>query len=232
MVWIMSFDELIKNDYDLVYWHKTEIISYHIIYHLCKYVGFDLLSFTPLDDAIFDPRNETKFFRFHFRAMPFRKMSSHVWDILLTSKSFEPVYHSVFKSTSPPVSEAFFQGISDTFVDLVNLKDENSSIVEIDYDILIDTLSKYFGSAAYEPLRQWEKQGSSIVNSIKTLNEWRIKLKNHGYEQFLKDCFEKAYKNHFKQIKGLKLTNALATQQDVDLLNEIYQNTKFKFRLK
>ena len=226
----MSFDELIKNDYDLVYWHKKEVISYHIIYHLCKYVGFDLLSFTPLDDAIFDPRNETKFFRFHFRAMPFRKMSSHVWDILLISKNFEPTYNTVFQSTSPRVSEAFFQGISDTFVELVNLKDEKGNIVEIDNDILINILSKYFGSAVYEPLRQWEKQGS-LNNSMKTLNQWRLKLKNHGYEQFLKDCFEKAYKNYFKQIKGLKLTNALATQQDVDLLTEIYQNTKFKFRL-
>lgn len=227
----MNSDDLIKNDYDLEYWHKKVVISYHIIYHLCKYVGFDLLSFTPLDDAIFDPRNETKFFRFHFRAMPFRKMSSHVWDILLISKNFEPTYNTVFQSTSPRVSEAFFQGISDTFVDLVNLKDENGNIVEINYDIVINILEKYFGSAVHEPLRQWEKQGS-LNNSMKTLNQWRLKLKNHGYEQFLKDCFEKAYKNYFKQIKGLKLTNALATQQDVDLLNEIYQNIKFKFRLK
>ena len=227
----MSFDELIKNDYDLIYWHKKEVISYHIIYHLCKFAGFDLLTFTPLDDAIFDPRSETKFFRFHFRALPFRKMSSHVWDILVISKNLEHTYNNVFRSTNPRVSEAFFQGIIDTFVDLVNLKDENGSLVEINDDIIIDILKKHFGSAVHEPLRQWEKQGS-LDNSIKTLNQWRLILKNHGYEQFLKECYEIAYKNHFKQIKGLKLTNALATQQDVDLLNEIYQNAKFKFRLK
>ncbi len=228
MVRIMSFDELIKNDYDLVYWHKKEVISYHIIYHLCKYIGFDLLTFTPLGDAIFDPRNETKFFRFHFRALPFRKMSSHVGDILLISKNLESSYNAVFRSADLIVSEAFFQGICDSFVDLVNLKDENGNMVEINDETVINILRKYFGGAIYEPLKHWEKQGS-LDNSIKSLNERRMMLKNHGYEQFLKDCFEKAYKNHFKQIKGLKLTNALATQQDVDLLHEIYQNTKFKF---
>jgi len=227
----MSFDELVKNDYDLVYWHKKDVISYHVIYQLCKYVGFDLLTFTPLGDGIFDPRNEPKFFRFHFRALPFRKMSSHVWDILLISKNLESSYNAVFRSKNPLVSEAFFKGIIDAFVDLVNLKDENGNLVKIDNDILINILGKYLGSSVHEPLRQWEKQGS-LNDSIKSLNRRRSILKNHGYEQFLKDCFEKAYKNHFKQIKGLKLTNALATQQDIDLLNEIYQNTKFKFRLK
>lgn len=229
----MSFDELIKNDYDLIYWHKKEVISYHLIYHLCKFVGFDILTFTPLNDAIFEPRkerNETKFFRFHFRALPFRKMSSHVWDIMLIDEKFETRYNSVFQSKDPRVSEAFFQGMIDSFVDLVNLKDEYGNLVEINHDTIFAALKERLGGGGHEAYGQWQKQ-ESLDNSIKTLNQWRVILKEHKYEQFLKTCFEKAYKNHFKRIKGLKLNIALATQEDVDLLNKIYKNTKFKFKL-
>jgi hypothetical protein len=226
----MSFDP-IKNDYDLVYWHKEEVISFHIIYHLCKFIGFDLLTFTPLDDAIFDPRNKDTFFRFHFRALPFRKMSSHVWDILVINKKNEPAYNRVFQSMSPRVSEAFFQGIIESFDDLVNLKYEQGFLLDINDEIINKFLRKHFGREFHLPLRQWKKQ-ASLDNSIKTFNRWKRIITNHGYERFLKDYFEQAYKNHFNQIKGLTLTNALATQQDVDLLNKIYQKTKLKFKFK
>ncbi len=226
----MKYDELIKNDYDLIYWHKEKVISYHVIYHLCKFAGFDILTFTPLDDAIFDPRNKSKFFRFHFKALPFRKMSSHVWDIMLIDEKFETRYNSIFQRDDPLVSEAFFKGMIDSFVDLLNLKDEDGDLVEINEDIILDTLEERLGSGSHIAYNQWQKQ-ESLDNSITTLNQWRVILKEQNYEQFLKTYFEKAYKNHFKQIKGLKLNISLATQQDVDLLNEIYKNTKFKFKL-
>ncbi|MHA2009509.1 MAG: hypothetical protein ACXABO_19770 [Promethearchaeota archaeon] len=224
----MSFDP-IKNDYDLVYWHKEEVISFHIIYHLCKFLGFDLLTFTPLDDAIFDLQNKGKFFRFHFRALPFRKMSSHVWDILVISKDNESTYNRFFQSMNPRISEAFFQGIIKAFDDLVNLKDEHGILLDINYDIINKFLRKHFGSEFHLPLRHWKKQGS-LDDSIKTFNQWKRIITSHGYEQFLKNSFKQAYKNHFNQINGLTLTNALATQQDVDLLNKIYQKNKLKFK--
>ena len=227
----MNFDELLKNDYDLIYWDKQEVISYHIIYHLCKYLGFDPLTFTSLSDSIFSTENEYKFFRFHFLALPFRKMSSHVWDILLTSENLESTYNKVFHSMVPRVAEAFFKGILNALGNLVNQKDENGGDIEVNQNIIINSLKKNFGSMVGEPLRYWEKQGSLDL-SIKVINKRKMIIKNQGYEQFLKTFFSNAYENYFYKIKGIKFTNAIATQEDVEFIKKIYQNTKFKFKLK
>lgn len=44
------------------------------------------------------------------------------------------------------------------------------------------------------------------------------------------NCFKNAYDIHYNEIKGLKLTQALATQEDIDFLNEIYRSNKFKLQ--
>lgn len=227
---IINFDELLKNDYDLIYWDKPEVISYHIIYHLCKYLGFDPLTFTSLEDSIFSAKNEDRFFRFHFMALPFRKMSSHVWDILLTSENLESTYNKVFHSMSPRVAEAFFKGILNALEAIVKKKDKNGELIEVNQNIIIDSLKKNFGSMIGEPLRHW-KQGSLDL-SIEVINKRKMVIKNNGYEQFLKTFFNNAYENYFKKIKGLKFNNALATQEDVEFIKKIYQNTNFKFKLK
>ncbi len=227
----MNFDELIKNDYDLIYWNKLEVISYHIIYHLCKYLGFDPLTFTSLEDSIFSAKSETKFFRFHFMALPFRKMSSHAWDILLTNENLESTYNKVFHSMSPRVAEAFFKGILNSLEVIVSQKDQTGELIEVNHTIIMDSLKKNFGSMIGEPLRYWGKQGSLDL-SIEVINKRKMVIKNQGYEQFLKIFFSNAYENYFTKIKGLKLNNALATQDDIEFINKIYQYTKFKFKLK
>ena len=227
---IINFDELLKNDYDLIYWDKPEVISYHIIYHLCKYLGFDPLTFTSLNDSIFSTKNGKGFFRFHFMALPFRKMSSHVWDILLTSENRESAYNKVFHSMSPRVAEAFFKGILNALETIVKQKDKNGELIEVNHNLIIDSLKKNFGSMIGEPLRYWKQRSMDL--SMEVINKRKMVIQNHGYEQFLKTFFSNAYENYFKKIKGLKFNNALATQEDVEFIKKIYRNTKFKFKLK
>jgi len=172
-----SFDKLIKNEYDEIYWYEKEVISFHIIYHLCKYLGFDPLTFTPLNDIIFFPKNEIRFFRFHFLALPYRKMSSHVRDIILTSDNLVSLYNTTFESMGPSVAEAFFQGILDTLMDLVSLKYENRILIEINEDFIIDVLEKYFGSSIGDPLFYWKRQ-ENLGQSIKIFNKRKIFMKN------------------------------------------------------
>ena len=72
--------------YDRKYWKKETTKAYHVIYHLCKYLGFDPMTFTPLDDNIFKGGEKAGgWARHHFLALMFRKMSSHANDIVLTS---------------------------------------------------------------------------------------------------------------------------------------------------
>lgn len=226
----MSF-ELIKNDYDTIYWRKPEVISYHIIYHLCKYIGFDFLTFTPLDDDLFDPQAPQTFFRFHYLALPFRKMSSHVIGILLTNKSLEPKYKSVFESMDPRVAESFFNGIKESITALLLLEDDNGKPTKVNKDRLVDALEIYFGSMVSEPMFHWENQ-DDLEGSIEVFNQRKQYLRSNGYKFFLEKCFNNAYANHFKQIKGVPLNNALATKEEVNFLNEIYKGTKLKFKHK
>ena len=219
---------MFKNDYDLIYWHTPEVISYHIIYHLCKYLGFEVLTFTPMKDSLFDPKTSDFFFRFHFRALPFRKMSSHVWDILLIDKALEPKYSSVFQSRNPRVAEALFEALKDSFAYLLLLKDENSKPAQITMDSIIAALKQNFGSMLGDALGQWENQ-DDIYHSIKVFNRRKQFFHERGYELFLKCCFENAYSCHFAQIKGITLNNALATNEDVQFLNIIYKDTKLHF---
>ena len=78
--------ELVMKYYDRKYWKKETTKAYHVIYHLCKYLGFDPMTFTPLDDNIFKGGEKAGgWARHHFLALMFRKMSSHANDIVLTS---------------------------------------------------------------------------------------------------------------------------------------------------
>jgi len=95
----------------------------------------------------------------------------------------------------------------------------------------MDSLKKNFGRLIGEPLRYWEKQGS-LELSIEVINRRKMVIKNQGYEQFLKIFFGNAYENYFMKIEGLELNNALATQDDIEFLNTIYQNTELKFELR
>jgi len=165
-------------------------------------------------------------------ALPFRKMSSHAWDILLTSENLESTYNKVFHSMSPRVAEAFFKGILKALEIIVKQKqkDKNGELIEVNHNLIIESLKKNFGSMIGEPLRYWKQRSMDL--SIEVINKRKMVIKNHGYEQFLKTFFSNAYENYFKKIKGLKFNNALATQEDVEFIKKIYRNTKFKFKLK
>ncbi len=58
---------------------------------LTKLLGIDPLTFriNP-DNSPFDPH--------HFKAFPFRKMSTHTQDLIVTSKRFHPKYDKLFKN--------------------------------------------------------------------------------------------------------------------------------------
>ena len=215
----------------MIYWRKPEVISYHVIYHLSKYIGFDWLTFTPLDDVIFNPQAPQTFFRFHYLALPFRKMSSHVIGILLIDKALEPKYNSVFERMDPRVAEAFFNGIKESISTLLLLEDPNGKPTIVSEDSLVDALKINFGSMVSEPLIHWENQ-DDLEGSLEVFNQRKQYLRSNGYKLFLEKCFNNAYTNHFKQIKGVPLNNALATKNDVNFLNEIYKGSKLKFKHK
>ena len=158
-------------------------------------------------------------------------MSSHVIEILLIDKSFESRYNSVFQSMNARVAEAFFNGIKKSITALLLMEDGNGKPTSVNKDKLMEALKLNFGSMVSEPLFHWENQ-DDIEGSIEIFNQRKQLLHSKGYKSFLEKCYNNAYTNHFKQIKGIQLNNALATKDEVNFLNEIYKESKLKFKHK
>jgi hypothetical protein len=66
-------------------WKREYVKAYHVLNLLKRNLGFDILSFTPLNDDIF--KEGGGFARHHFRDDLFRKLSMNLEDLVLTDNS-------------------------------------------------------------------------------------------------------------------------------------------------
>ncbi|MFW9881094.1 MAG: hypothetical protein ACFFG0_49155 [Candidatus Thorarchaeota archaeon] len=89
------FDEktISKRGYDKKLWEDDKIKAYHIISLLCRDLGFDPLTFRPLDPLLFDKDPHTGLFARHHPDVR-RKFSVYLQDLLLTDYSTHRQYDS------------------------------------------------------------------------------------------------------------------------------------------
>ncbi|MFO7794826.1 MAG: hypothetical protein ACQERB_00200 [Promethearchaeati archaeon] len=71
----------LENKYFDTQWNDERVRSYHIIFGLCEFLGFDPLFFEALDKEIFETGD---YRRHHFRDSPIRKVSSNARDVIIT----------------------------------------------------------------------------------------------------------------------------------------------------
>ncbi|MFX1296923.1 MAG: hypothetical protein ACFFD2_18955 [Promethearchaeota archaeon] len=224
--------ELVMDYYDIAYWNKETTKAYHIIYHLCRYLGFDPWTFTTLDKEIFKGGERAGGYkRHHFLALSFRKMSSYIDDFVLTSDDFHLSEYEPFLDENGLDAEVYVKQLMKSLVDLIEMKDPNGNFIKIDENHMREVLYKNFGETEGEIiLKRWKKQ-QDFTLSLRKFNDRRRNAFNGEYEKMLIDNYDTAYSAYFNEVSKITLTKILATRSNVDFLNIIYQG-RYTFALR
>jgi len=209
------------NEYQIKVWDGDMTKAYHIIYHLSKYLGFDPITFTPLDDNIFES-GTGDYRRHHFLALMFRKMSSHVDDVVLTSNDLHIKHYETPLKNKGLDMEIYVKQIMKSLVQLIEMRDGNGNYMKIEEKHMRKILYENFGEVTGEKvLEKWKEQDDFTI-SLRRFNDRRLKTFSGNYKQFLFDKYGNAYKAYFNKISKITYTKILATQNNLDYLNAIY----------
>ncbi|MFX1489564.1 MAG: hypothetical protein ACFFBI_10480 [Promethearchaeota archaeon] len=223
---IKTKKELIMNHYQISAWDKDTTKAYHNVYHLCKYLGFDPMTFTPLDDDIF---KTGRYRRHHFLALAFRKMSSHVDDIVLTSVDLHHSEYETFLTNGGLAAEDYVKLLMQSLSELIEMKDQNGNFLKIDESHMRDVLLKNFGEAEGQKLLDKWKSFPNFIQRLSEFNNRRLRTFNGDYKQFLSMKYHNAYSAYFKKVSRITYTKIFATQDNLDFLAIIY-NKPFKLK--
>lgn len=227
--------ELVMDNYDIKHWNHKTTRAYHVIYSLCRYLGFDPWTFTPLDKEIFRGGELAGGYkRHHFLALMFHKMSSHINDFVLTSDDFHLSEYETFLRREGLDAEVYVKQLMKSLVELIEMKDQSGNFIDIDVDDIRRILTKNFGETVGDVILDRWMKGHHQPDFIKTLEEFNRRREyafNGKYEQLLNDKYDTAYSAYFNEVGRITLTPILATGSNVDFLNTIYQG-RYTFTLK
>ncbi|MCK4379615.1 MAG: hypothetical protein KAW51_00645 [Candidatus Lokiarchaeota archaeon] len=197
--------------------------AYHLIYHLCKYLGFDPMTFTPLDDNIFKGGERAGGYkRHHLLALMFRKMSSNIDDIVLTSDDFHISYYETFLRQQGLNAEIYVKQLMKSLVELIEMTDQNGNYILIDENHMREILYKNFGESEGEQVLAGWKKAPDFIRRLTDFNDRRLRTFNGNYKQFLSQTYSNAYSAYFQKVRGITFTKILATQSDLGFLSTIY----------
>ncbi|MBA7661519.1 hypothetical protein ES703_69538 [subsurface metagenome] len=219
--------ELVMNYYDHKYWKKETTKAYHVIYHLCKYLGFDPMTFTPLDDNIFKGGEKAGGYqRHHFLALMFRKMSSYIDDIVLTSNVLHKSEYEGFLKKEGLSAEVYVKLLMQSLTELVNMKDQNGNYLKIKEEHMREVLYRNFGELEGEKVLNKWRSHPNFITRLSEFNVRRLDAFKGDYKNFLTTKYSNAYSAYFKKVNRIFFTSILATRSNLDFLSAIY-NLKF-----
>ncbi len=210
--------EYIANGYDYNYWSTKINYAFQKVFHLCKFRGFDPF-FRPLQDG------ET-LDRHHFRVFPFRKMSSHVRDFVMTTQSYHKAdFEQLYKEMGWLQAEAYVEALIGTIEELDGLR-EHGKIKQITEQDLINALKHNFGAEWRDPYnRILEKNDGDLEEAIKVFNERGKEIQNNGYSGFLEVDFNSAYTKQLSLVNKIQLAKVLgviASKEDFLIFDEMF----------
>jgi hypothetical protein len=204
----------LSNDYDNAKWKDERVKGYHVVFHLCRFLGFDPLFFEVLDKNIFI---NGEWARHHFRDSFLRKTSCRVSDTILTDnfkhKAYEQFSEGFIVAIMNSLLEAIYMekgDISESILKTIlekNMKKylaDNGGFVS-EGDSVDDLVSKVFS--------MWKK--GDFDNNIKVLNTRRklyLSTKD-GYSKFLEAVYDIGQDSRF--IKNAKDFHVLLLNEDI-----------------
>ena len=220
---LSSKEELVMNEYDVDYWGKDMTKAYHVIYHLCRYLGFDPMTFTPLNDNIFKGGEKAGgYHRHHLLALMFRKMTSHVDDVVLTSDDLHFSYYEKFLRENGLDAEVYVKQLMKSLVELIEMKDQNGGFMKIEENHMREVLYKNYGNVAGEQVLEGWKTAPEFIRRLTDFNDRRLRTFNGDYKQYLSQTYGNAYSAYYQKVTKITFTKILATQSDLDFLFTIY----------
>jgi hypothetical protein len=227
--------KLVMDHYDIDHWNAETTKAYHVIYSLCRYLGFDPWTFTPLSKEIFKGGEKAGGYnRHHFLALMFHKMSSYIDDFVLTRDDFHLSEYEPFLDENGLDAEIYMRQLMRSLVELIEMKDQSGSFMKIDENHIREVLDRNFGDTEGEIILDRWMNGDHQTDFITALNEFNDRREsafNGEYQKFLIDNYDTAYSVYFNKVSKITLTKILATQSSLNFLNIIYQG-RYTFTLK
>jgi len=184
-----------KRGYDKKLWHDDKIMAYHVITLLCRDLGFDPLTFQPLDSQLFDRSPNTGLFARHHPDIR-RKFSVYLQDLLLTNN----VDHREYDSHIPLEDQQTLVRIIQSLIQ----NDGSGPNKEITAKDVVKTFLNNFGNpttAKYYLENYW--QSGNFQRNLKDFNDRKKMIKSGKYEDFIKDEYNVAYKRFFDDSMGI-----------------------------
>ena len=184
-----------KRGYDKNLWQDDKILAYQVIALLGRDLGFDPLTFRPLDPQIFDRKSSTGLFARHHLDIR-RKFSVYLQDLLLTDSTQHREYDSHISLEDQKTLVKIIQ-------DLIQ-NDGSGPNREITAKDIVNTFLNNFADpkkAKYYLENYW--QSGNFQRNLKEFNIRKDKIINGDYEDFIKDKYNDAYTRFFKDAKGI-----------------------------
>ncbi|TFF94520.1 MAG: hypothetical protein EU543_01090 [Promethearchaeota archaeon] len=238
---LQSDKELVMNSYDLKYWNDKVSKAYINVFQISKFLGIDPLTFR------LNPSGST-FHPHHFKSFPFRKMSTHSQDLIVTAQNFHRIYDTMQKEMGWRAGEVFIDSLMKSLEELVYLKDDAGNYREIEPVDIKRVLQKHFGGEWEYVYEGWVSEFSKGVNiegigdfdkALRDINERRLKylpgnLGGLDMKGFLREEYPSIYRNHFRdnlRKVGVILSDYVTTQKEIDEYNRMFPQYKIKLKI-
>ena len=193
-----------KKGYDKQLWDYDKIKAYHIISLLCRDLGFDPLTFKPLDPEIFDKNLATGLYARHHLDIR-RKFSVYLQDLLLTGNSHHRIY-----DTQIPVDD---QKILVKIIQDLIQNDGSGSNKEITAKDIVKAFLNNFedhNTAKFYLENYW--QSRDFQENLKDFNDRKSLIKQGQYEALIKNKYKDAYNRFFND--AMNILNSLSSLSD------------------
>ena len=171
---------------------------------LCRDLGFDPLTFQPLEPQLFDGKHATGLFARHHLDIR-RKLSVYLQDLLLTDSSTHREYDNYISLKDQKVLVKIIQ-------DLIQ-NDGSGPNKEITAKDIVKTFINNFGdsvTAKFYLENYW--QGDNFQKNLKDFNERKRLISQGKYEKFIREEYNIAYRRFFNDAMGV--LNSLTSLSD------------------
>lgn len=160
--------------------------------------------------------------RHHFLALMFRKMSSHVNDIVLTSDSIHHKEYEGFLKKGGIAAEIYVSLLMQSLSELIDMRDQNGNYMKINEKHIRAILYKNFGEVEGEKILEKWKGISGFTKRLNKFNDRRLDAFNGKYKQFSGRDYGNAYSAYYNKVKKITFTTILATSGNLAFLSAIY----------
>jgi hypothetical protein len=179
-------------------------MAYHVIALLCRDLGFDPITFQPLDPQIFDGDRNTGLYARHHPDI-LKKFSIYLQDLFLVDNSQHSHYDTQISLEDQKTLVKIIQ-------DLIQ-NDGSGPNNEITAKDIVKTFLRNFedpNAANFYLENYWQTE--DFQKNLKDFNDRKNLIKNGKYEEFIKDEYNDAYTRFFSKAMGI--LNSLTSLSD------------------